>query len=70
VRWTDQKDHDKWVYDLRLYAGSEYACFGGLDRMDSQCKRGGELFSLSDNGLAVSPKSSHGLRCVPEFFVK
>ena len=46
VAWTEQDDHSKWVL-----AGSLYACFGDMNRMTSQWKRGGSFYCLSDKTL-------------------
>lgn len=41
VVWFEPDDHSKWVL-----AGETYACFGDMNRMASQWKRGGSFFCL------------------------
>ena len=41
IVWNEQDDHSKWVL-----AGNEYACFGDMNRMSSQWKRGGLSFAF------------------------
>ena len=43
VAWNEADDHSKWVS-----VPSRYACFGDLNHMSSQWKRGGAFFCLSD----------------------
>lgn len=53
IAWNEQDDHSKWVL-----AGNDYACFGDMNRMSSQWKRGGSFFCLSDNTLVAALKSA------------
>jgi deoxyribonuclease-2 len=39
-------DHSKW-----MLSGDKYSCFGDMNRMSSQWKRGGAFYCLSDTGL-------------------
>lgn len=52
VGWNEQDDHAKWVV-----ASSLYGCFGDMNRMDSQWKRGGSFFCLTDSTLAAAVRS-------------
>ena len=47
VTWGEQDDHSKWVS-----AGNQYACFGDMNRMESQWKRGGSFFCMESSSLA------------------
>jgi deoxyribonuclease II len=51
IAWNEQEDHSKWVL-----AGSLYACFGDMNRMTSQWKRGGSFFCLNDPTLVSALK--------------
>lgn len=51
INWNEQDDHSKWAI-----AKNEYACFGDMNRMVSQWKRGGAFFCLSDSGLVSAMK--------------
>ena len=51
ISWTEQDDHSKWAI-----ANNEYACFGDMNRMSSQWKRGGSFFCLSDSSLVSAIK--------------
>lgn len=44
--WRESDDHSKWAV-----AGREYACFGDMNRMTSQWKRGGSFYCLSHPSL-------------------
>ena len=46
VSWNEQDDHSKWVL-----GGSLYACFGDMNRMTSQWKRGGAFYCLNEATL-------------------
>lgn len=46
VSWDEQDDHSKWVV-----GGSSYACFGDMNRMPSQWKRGGSFFCFNKPNL-------------------
>jgi deoxyribonuclease-2 len=41
VMWTEAEDHSKWVL-----AEGKYTCFGDMNRMTSQWKRGGAFYCL------------------------
>ena len=45
IQWTEQDDHSKWV------VSNNYGCFGDMNRMDSQWKRGGSFFCLQNQSL-------------------
>lgn len=47
ISWDEQDDHSKWVL-----AGNSYACFGDMNRMPTQWKRG--AFFCFDNPTLVS----------------
>jgi hypothetical protein len=49
VEWHESLDHSKWVV-----AGNEYACFGDMNRMDSQWKRGGAFYCLTEPTLIAA----------------
>jgi deoxyribonuclease-2 len=49
VTWTEQDDHSKWVL-----AVNNYACFGDMNRMSSQWKRGGAFYCLNDATLVAA----------------
>lgn len=42
IYWNQSKDHGKWGYALE----NNYACFGDLNRMTSQWRRGGGFFCI------------------------
>ena len=50
-KWNEQDDHSKWVY-----ASNDHACFGDMNRMPSQWKRGGSFFCLNNYSLALALK--------------
>jgi len=52
IEWTEQDDHSKWVL-----AGQEYACFGDMNHMNSQWKRGGAFYCLSGPTLIEALKT-------------
>lgn len=49
VEWHESLDHSKWVI-----AGNDYACFGDMNRMDSQWKRGGAFYCLTETTLIAA----------------
>lgn len=48
VGWNEVDDHAKWVI-----AGN-YVCFGDMNRMESQWKRGGAFYCLSSVSLVMA----------------
>ena len=62
VAWTEAMDHSKW-----LLSGDKYACFGDMNRMQSQWKRGGAFFCLEDAtlNLAMRKMIISTDQCVP-----
>lgn len=52
VAWNEQDDHSKWVL-----ARNDFACFGDMNRMSSQWKRGGAFFCFSDSTLVAALKA-------------
>lgn len=52
ISWNEQDDHSKWVL-----ARNDYACFGDMNRMSSQWKRGGSFFCLSEPTLVAALKA-------------
>lgn len=53
VYWNESDDHSKWVL-----AGNDYACFGDMNRMNSQWKRGGAFYCLNDKTLIAAVKKT------------
>ena len=47
VGWSETKDHSKWVVAER----KDWGCFGDLNRMKSQWKRGGAFYCVEARGL-------------------
>lgn len=43
VSWKETQDHSKWCYALE----NNFACFGDMNRMTSQWKRGGAFYCLN-----------------------
>jgi deoxyribonuclease II len=52
IAWTEQDDHSKWVLGK-----ANYACFGDMNRMSSQWKRGGAFYCFSDPTLVAALQS-------------
>jgi len=52
ISWKETEDHSKWAV-----AGHEYACFGDMNRMPSQWKRGGSFFCLNEPTLVTALSS-------------
>lgn len=52
IGWNEQDDHSKWVL-----GGSLYACFGDMNRMPSQWKRGGAFYCFNEVTLITALKS-------------
>ena len=48
--WTSTKDHSKWA------VVGDYVCIGGVNRVASQEKRGGQHFCVKDSGFAGEMK--------------
>ncbi len=46
IIWNESQDHSKWAV-----LGSKYSCFGDMNRMSSQWKRGGAFYCLDDPTL-------------------
>lgn len=46
IIWDEQDDHSKWAL-----VGLNYACFGDMNRMPSQWKRGGSFFCFDSPTL-------------------
>lgn len=53
VTWNEQDDHSKWVL-----AKGAYACFGDMNRMSSQWKRGGAFYCFSESTLVAALDSA------------
>jgi len=51
ILWAEESDHSKWVL------GADAACFGDMNRMPSQWKRGGSFYCLTDRTLIAAMKS-------------
>ena len=41
IQWDESQDHSKWTL-----SGNQYSCFGDMNRMESQWKRGGAFYCL------------------------
>ena len=52
VAWAEEDDHSKWVV-----GGNSFACFGDMNRMPSQFKRGGSFYCLEKPTLVQALKS-------------
>jgi len=50
LKWNHSDDHSKWVYN------DNYACFGDMNRMTSQWKRGGAFYCLKNARLVKAIK--------------
>ena len=42
ITWSETQDHSKWTYAT----ANNYTCFGDMNRMSSQWKRGGAFYCL------------------------
>jgi deoxyribonuclease-2 len=51
LSWKEEDDHSKWVL-----VGSSQACFGDMNRMPSQWKRGGSFFCFDNPSLVLAVK--------------
>ena len=51
IIWNETDDHSKWAI-----AGDDYACFGDMNRMQSQWKRGGSFYCIVDKTLTAAVK--------------
>jgi len=49
VSWDEADDHSKWAL-----VGNTYACFGDMNRMSSQWKRGGSFFCFNNTSLVTA----------------
>ncbi len=49
IQWDESKDHSKWAI-----VGDRYSCFGDMNRMTSQWKRGGAFYCLDDRTLNMA----------------
>lgn len=45
--WNETQDHSKWAYALN----NNYCCFGDMNRMTSQWKRGGAFYCINSSLL-------------------
>lgn len=54
VTWKETQDHSKWT--MPTDPSSNYSCFGDMNRMESQFKRGGAFYCISDTGLNKAMK--------------
>lgn len=54
VEWKETYDHSKWA----LAGDDGFVCFGDMNRMDSQWKRGGSFYCLADKNLIAVVKST------------
>ena len=52
LQWAEADDHSKWV------VSNSYGCFGDMNRMDSQWKRGGSFFCLQNEKLSKALRKS------------
>ncbi len=46
IKWVESQDHSKWAI-----SGDKFSCFGDMNRMSSQWKRGGAFYCLDDMTL-------------------
>lgn len=46
IEWEEADDHSKW-----MILGDKYSCFGDMNRMTSQWKRGGAFYCLNNTYL-------------------
>ena len=53
VEWSINKDHSKWA----ICSDVNIACFGDMNNMESQRKRGGSFFCLKSNKLNTALKN-------------
>ena len=53
IAWDEQDDHSKWVL-----ADPSYACFGDMNRMSSQWKRGGAFYCINKPNLVQALKAT------------
>ena len=53
IEWKETEDHSKWAI-----AGDDFACFGDMNRMTSQWKRGGSFYCLPEPSLVAAVKST------------
>jgi deoxyribonuclease-2 len=51
IKWTEAEDHSKWAL-----LEQKYSCFGDMNRMTSQWKRGGAFYCLEDLSLHAALK--------------
>ena len=42
IQWLETNDHSKWAYATK----NNFACFGDMNRMPSQWKRGGAFYCI------------------------
>ena len=47
ISWKETQDHSKWAYATQ----NNYVCFGDMNRMTSQWKRGGAFYCLNSPSL-------------------
>jgi hypothetical protein len=52
ISWYEADDHSKW-----MLASNAFACFGDMNRMASQWKRGGSYYCFTDVGLIEAVKN-------------
>jgi len=53
ITWSTTQDHSKWVVAM----GSNYSCFGDMNRMESQWARGGAFYCLKSELLNQALKN-------------
>lgn len=53
--WKQTQDHSKWA--IAVSDSSSFSCFGDMNRMESQFKRGGAFYCLENRKLRDSLKS-------------
>lgn len=54
VTWKETQDHSKWA--IATDPSSSYSCFGDMNRMNSQFKRGGAFYCIEDADLNKAMK--------------
>jgi deoxyribonuclease-2 len=50
IQWLETQDHSKWAYGV----GTNYSCFGDMNRMSSQWKRGGAFYCIESDVLRMA----------------
>ncbi len=64
VSWSETQDHSKWAYPKI----GDFGCFGDMNRMPSQWKRGGAFFCIQSANLkkALSSVAVELEDCLPK----